>query len=359
MPANPRDLAQTTLGVLFIACLTVASLWVLQPFLAAMIWASTVVIASWPLMLSAEQRMGGRRWAAVLVMTLLLLLVLIVPLFMAIYTVASHQDLISEWSHWLMTATIPEVPEWVARIPLVGDKLHAIWSEYVASGVKDIAGELAPYAEKLPRWVLAEAGSIGLVFVQFMLTVIIASVMYANGDTYAQWLQRFGKRLAGERGESAVILAGQSIRGVAMGVVITALVQSVAGGIGLAIAGVPLAGMLAAVMLLLCIAQLGPMLVLIPAVGWLFWSGANGWGIFLGVWALVVGTMDNFIRPYLIKKGADLPLLLIFAGVIGGMVTLGLIGIFIGPVVLAVTYTLLNQWIDEGRSAPENETPEA
>ncbi|MGC1519830.1 MAG: AI-2E family transporter, partial [Azonexus sp.] len=152
---------------------------------------------------------------------------------------------------------------------------------------------------------------------------------------------------AGERGENSVILAGQAIRGVALGVGVTAIVQTVLGGIGLAIAGVPFASLLSAVMLMLCIAQLGPALVLFPAVGWMYWMGDNGWATFLLVWSLIVGSLDNFLRPMLIKKGADLPLLLIFAGVIGGMLGFGLIGIFVGPVVLAVTYTLLEAWIED------------
>jgi predicted PurR-regulated permease PerM len=144
-------------------------------------------------------------------------------------------------------------------------------------------------------------------------------------------------------------MAGKAIRGVALGVGLTAVVQSVLGGIGLAVAGVPAAAALTAAMFLLCIAQLGPALVLIPAVIWLFWSGQTFWGSVLLVWTVIVGTMDNFLRPILIKKGADLPLLLIFAGVIGGLIAFGIIGLFIGPVVLAVTYTLLGSWVETAR----------
>ena len=133
----------------------------------------------------------------------------------------------------------------------------------------------------------------------------------------------------------------------ALGVGITALVQSLLGGIGLAIAGVPFATILTALMFMLCIAQLGPTLVLAPAVVWLYWSGDTGWGTFLLVWTVIVGTMDNFLRPLLIKQGADLPLLLILAGVIGGLLAFGLVGIFVGPVVLAVAYTLLEAWLGD------------
>ena len=123
-------------------------------------------------------------------------------------------------------------------------------------------------------------------------------------------------------------------------------------------AGVPAAAVLTAIMFMLCIAQLGPALVLFPAVIWLFWSDQTLWGSVLLVWSLVVVTLDNFLRPILIKKGADLPLLLIFAGVIGGLVAFGIIGLFIGPVVLAVTYTLLGAWVDGGEPNPAGEAAE-
>jgi riboflavin synthase alpha subunit len=160
-------------------------------------------------------------------------------------------------------------------------------------------------------------------------------------------VRRFGYRLSGERGEGAVILAGQAARAVALGVGVTAIVQSILGGIGLAIAGVPFAPVLTAVMFMFCIAQLGPTLVLAPAVVWLYWGDNTGWGTFLLIWTVFVGTMDNFLRPVLIKQGADLPLLLILAGVIGGMLAFGLVGLFVGPVILAVGYTLLEAWINE------------
>jgi len=190
-----------------------------------------------------------------------------------------------------------------------------------------------------------------MVFVQFLLTIVIAAIMYANGERAAAGVRSFGRRLAGPRGEDSFRLAGQAIRGVALGVVVTAIAQSVAGGIGLAVAGVPFAAILTAVMFMLAIAQLGPVLVLAPAVIWVYWSGSTGWGTFLLIWTVAVGAMDNFLRPILIKRGADLPLLLIFAGVIGGLMAFGLIGIFVGPVVLAVGYTLLEAWVSEEEGA--------
>ena len=148
-------------------------------------------------------------------------------------------------------------------------------------------------------------------------------------------------------------LAGGAIRGVALGVGVTALVQALLGGLGLALAGVPFAGLLTALMFMLCIAQIGPIPVLLGAAGWALYDNSTGWAIALTVWGMIVGTLDNFLRPVLIRMGADLPLLLIFAGVIGGLLSFGLVGIFVGPVVLAVAYTLLETWMDERTAPPE------
>jgi predicted PurR-regulated permease PerM len=143
------------------------------------------------------------------------------------------------------------------------------------------------------------------------------------------------------------ILSARAIRAVALGIVVTALVQSVIGGIGLAIAGVPYAMVLTSVMFLLAVAQIGPMPVLLGAVVWLYATGQTFWGTVLVAWSLVTLALDNVLRPVLIRKGADLPLILIFAGVLGGLLAFGLIGLFVGPVVLAVTYTLLVAWVAE------------
>lgn len=348
MQRPSRDLARTTLGVLFIGVLIVASLWVLRPFIAPTIWALMIVVSTWPMLRWFQARLWGRRSLAVAVMTLLIVLLLVVPLMMAIATVVRHADDIVAQAAILTGYLMSPPPPWVEKLPLVGEKAAQLWSDAAAQGSKGLLAQVAPYADDIAKWFVAQAGSLGLVFVQFFITVVLAAVMYAGGETGASAMLRFGRRLAGVYGEDAVLLGGLAIRGVALGVGVTALVQSGLGGIGLAIVGVPFAGLLTAVMVLLCIAQLGPSLVMFPAVAWVYWSGAHGWGSFLLVWSLVVVTMDNFLRPALIKRGADLPLLLIFAGVIGGLLAFGLVGLFVGPVVLAVAYTLVQAWIKAG-----------
>ena len=342
-----RDLAHTTLSVLFIGGLIAGSLWILRPFLPAIIWATMIAVATWPLMLRLQRRLWGKRGLAVALMTLTMLLVFVVPFLLAIGAVVGHADEILNWTKSLDTLSVPPPPDWVAGLPLVGDKIDSLWRRLTESGLGELVALFMPYARDVLRWFAAQAGGLGLIGVQFLLSVLLASILYAGGERFRAFMHRFGQRLAGERGVEAVVLAGQAIRAVALGVVVTALLQSVIGGIGLAIAGVPFAAVLTAAMFLLALAQIGAGPVLAGAAVWLYWSGETGWGTAMLVWTVIVGGLDNVLRPILIKQGADLPLLLIFAGVIGGLLAFGLVGIFVGPAVLAVAYTLLDAWLQE------------
>ncbi|MGE5855978.1 MAG: AI-2E family transporter YdiK [Syntrophaceae bacterium] len=355
-PLPSRDLTRTMLVVLFFVALIVANFFILKPFLPAFIWAVTIVVATWPLMLRLQTWLGGKRGFAVAVMTLALLLVLIIPFTLAIVTLLDNADMIKGSAESLKAKGLPPPPGWVSSVPLAGPKLSASWQELASAGPEGLSARVAPYAGKIVNWFVDQAGSIGMMVVQFLLTVLICAILYSGGESAADAVRRFVRRLAGQSGDDVAVLAAKSIRGVALGVGLTALIQSALGGIGLAVAGVPAAVALTAVMFMLCIAQLGPVLVLIPAVIWLYWSDQTLWGSVLLVWSILVGSLDNFLRPILIKKGADLPLLLIFAGVIGGLLAFGIIGLFIGPVVLAVTYTLLGAWVDRGQSNPSEES---
>ena len=349
-PATRSDLTRTVFAVLLMLILISAAFYVLRPFLLSMVWAMTIVVSTWPLMLRLQARLR-RRGLAVAAMTGTIVLVFVVPLLLMVQTLVEHADTIIAWMGSLSTATIPPPPDWIARLPLVGAKVAHYWTEVAAAGTPELAAKLTPYASYAAQWLAGVASSVGLLGIQFLLTIIITVILYSRGEAARDTLIQFGRRLAGDPGEHAVLLAGQAIRAVALGVVVTALVQAALAGIGLGVAGVPFAGLLTALILLLCIAQLGPLIVLIPAVIWLFWNGHTAAGTALLVWSLIVGTLDNVLRAILIRRGADLPLLLIFAGVIGGLLAFGIVGLFVGPVVLAIAYTLLNQWVQEGRES--------
>jgi predicted PurR-regulated permease PerM len=342
------DLARITLGVLFIAGLIGASLWILQPFIPAVVWATTLVIATWPIMRRVQELLWQRRGLAVLAMTLALLVIFVLPFWLAISTIIENAGTIIHWVEWAATADFPSPPAWLANIPLVGESATQAWLKLGDSGYRGLLSRMAPYAGSITQWLIATMGGVGSTFLQILLTVAISAILFAKGEQAGNTVVRFGVRLAGMRGKQSVSLAAQAIRGVALGVVVTAFLQSAVAGAGLLITGVPFASILCAIAFMLCIAQIGPAPILIPAVVWMYARSDASWATLLLVFSVVAIGMDNVIRPILIRRGADLPLLLILAGVIGGLLAFGLIGIFLGPTILAVAYTLLGAWIAEG-----------
>jgi predicted PurR-regulated permease PerM len=346
-PDNP-DLARSTLVVLCIGLLILAVLWVLRPFIGPAIWAGTIVIATWPMMRRIESLLAGRRAPAVAVMVIALVALFVVPVILGVLTIIQHVDDITALAGQLARFRLPPPPRWLVEMPLIGDKLQLAWESASAAGTEGLFANLVPYTGPALAWLVSRIGGVGLLLAQSALVVLLATVMYAQGDAAAARLQAVVHRLAGAQGVDALALAGQAVRGVALGVGITAVAQAALGGIGVVVAGVPYAAVLTVVMFVLSIAQLGPLPVLLPATGWLFWSGEAGWGLFLLIVAGIASIVDSVLRPMLIRVGADLPLLLVFAGVVGGILAFGLVGIFIGPVVLAVGFALLNAWVAAG-----------
>ena len=330
-----------------LAVLIGASFWVLRPFLPALIWATMLVVATWPLMLRVQATLGGRRSLAVGVMSLALLVVVAIPLLVAIQMIVDAAPRLVEWTRTASGLSVPAPPAWLGQLPLVGVRLAGRWAEIAALPPGELSERLAPFVRPAALWFVGQVGSLGLLFVHVLLTALLAAILYARGESAAAGLTAFFRRLAGPRGEHSVQLAGRAIRGVALGVIGTALLQSALAGLGLAVAGVPYAGVLTALMFLLGVAQVGPVPVLLGAVSWLYWTGVASHATGLLVWTVIVGPIDNVLRPILIRRGGGLPLLLVFAGVVGGLVAFGIIGLFIGPVVLAVGYTWLVDWVAE------------
>jgi len=343
------DITRVVLSVVVIGVLIVGSLWTLLPFISGLTWATTITIATWPALLRLQQ-LTGRRSLAVAIMTLLVLLAFIAPLAVAINTLlgaaARGPAVISDFA----AGGLGPPPAWLADIPWFGARLLARWQTLAAGGPEALVTALEPYAGAAAAAAIAATGGVGSAAVLGLLTVIMVGILYAQGDTAAQGTLAFAHRLSGETGERAVILAGQAIRGVALGVVVTALTQSVLAGIALWLFGIPHAGVLMAIAFVFSVAQIGPLPVLAAAVLWLYWTGSTGTAIGLAVVSLPVIMLDNVLRPWLIRRGVELPMLLIVAGVIGGLVGFGVVGLFIGPVLLAVTYTLLKEWIATGPS---------
>jgi predicted PurR-regulated permease PerM len=339
------DLTRTTLGVLIIAVLLVASVWTMQAFIGPLVWATAIVVATWPLLEWLQRKLGDSRALATTVMTLVMLLVFVIPFWAALGAMLDASvDGVSIIRSYLKTGLGPP-PEWLAKIPFAGERITAEWLALSAGGPEQFAETIRPYVKSVAAWLLAITGGFGGLLGHFLLTVIISAILYAQGEAAALGVRAFATRLAGPRGDAAVILAGQSVQSVALGVVVTALVQTALVGLGLWVAGVPHPGLLTAIVFVLCIAQLGPFPVLIPAIIWMFAHASGVWATAFLIYSIPVGILDNFLRPILISRGVELPLILIIAGVIGGLLAFGVIGLFIGPVILAVTYSSLGVWI--------------
>lgn len=341
------DIARVLLIIFILSLLISSSLYIMRPFLPALIWAMMIVVATWPLMLGLQKRVGGRRGRATALMLVGLLIVIALPLCGAVVAIAAHADSITEQAKALSHYRPAPPPAWLHNVPIMGERIASEWQRLAHTGVEALWESVAPYADTGAKWLLSRATAAGGIIVHLLLTLIICGVLYTHGEAAAGAMRRFAYRLADERGTAAVRLAGQAIRAVALGIIVTAAVQSALAGLGLLVAGVPGAGVLSAVILIFCLAQIGPLLPLIGAAIWLFCHDANIAGIAMLVWAFVVSSLDNVVRPPLIRRGVDLPMLLILAGVLGGLIAFGIVGLFIGPVILAVTYKLMQAWIDE------------
>jgi len=348
-PGAAADLTRTTFQLLALGALIASSFLILRPFLAASSWGVTIAVATWPLLLRTEAWLGGRRAPAVAVMTIALLLVLLVPFYFGVSAIVENGKQVAHWSTSLASIRVPEPPGWVESVPVIGTRLAARWHHAAAAGPDEISARLAPFAGATVVWFVGQVGSLGLLLLQVVLTIVVVAIVYSRGETASRGVERFSRRLAGERGEEAVDLAVRAVRAVALGVIVTAIIQSMFVAIGLVVVGVPFAAILIAVAFMLSVAQIGPGLVLIPVTIWVYVRDGAIWGTGFLVWAVFCGTFDNVLRPVLIRRGADLPLLLILVGVIGGLLAFGLLGLFLGPVVLAITYTLLQNWIAEAK----------
>ena len=277
---SSRELTRATLSVGAIGALIVSTAWIVRPFVSAFLWATMMVISTWPLLLRLQARLRGKRGMAVLVMTVALLLILLVPLGFSMAALVGNSDRIVGWVNSLDKVVLPPPPAWLSGIPLAGDKIVTAWTRLAAQGPEGFAAQAAPYIRLFIQWLIAQIGGAGGMILQFLMTVIMCAVLYTNGEVAARGVRKFATRLAGSNGDRAALLAAGAIRGVAMGIVVTAFVQVLIAAAGLLIASTPGALLLSAVILFLCLAQLGPAPVMIPAVIWEFHTGIHSLGMY-------------------------------------------------------------------------------
>jgi predicted PurR-regulated permease PerM len=320
---------------------------IVLPFLGPVMWSVIIVVATWPLFARLKNRLGTRSRLATLIMTVVLSLVLVVPLVILTVSLSDQinntRDLIKDLSQ----VTLPEnPPEWISKIPFINTRLEKLWHD-ASTDMQGLVDQIRPQIRTATTWLLAQGARLGLVLLQFVLVLVISAVLFSNGDAMAGHCRKMAERLGGEGGISSLETAADTIKKVSLGVICTAAIQAVLSGFGFWLADVPGWVLLTFFCFFLAMLQVGTGLIWIPVSVWLFYKDANGWAIFTIAWGVFINISDNFIKPFLISHGGKLPIALIFMGVIGGLLTWGFIGIFLGPTLLAIGYNLLHLWLEQ------------
>ena len=340
-------------GIAALAALAVACLLVLRPFISALLWAVIIVFSTWPVFafLRENGRFSPGGAAALMVGAMFLLVGL--PIALAAPTSRGEVEALSASIEALLVGGLPGLGAWLGTLPVVGAWIRG-WLGDAEFDLLGLAGLLRPYAGTITQQTVVILLAVLSGLAELLLAILLAFFFYRDGPAMARRATALMARLGGATGVRMLRLAADVTRGVVWGLVGTAVAQGVLTAIGLSLAGVPQPVLLAVVAGVISILPVGAPLVWIPASLWLFTQGETGWGIFMALYgALVISSVDNFIRPWAIARGANLPLLLTLLGALGGVFAFGFLGLFLGPVVLAVGYTLLLEFAGK----PEDQRP--
>ncbi len=338
-----RSGLEQKLGWIILALVLGGCLLVLLPFASALLWAVILTFSTWPLYGRLVHLLRGRRTLAALLMTLAMFCVILLPFVIVGSTLSDNvKDLTTATRHW-MDAGPPAPPDWLAKLPGIGPKAAEYWRELAADSSKLITAA-KQFIEPVSGLLLIGGLALAHGLLELALSILIAFFLFRDGSAVAKRFATAIEWIAGEQGKHLLQVAGSTVRGVVYGILGTAFVQAIMAGFGFLIAGVPGAGFLGLMTFFLSVVPVGPPLIWLPAALWLFHQGSTGWAIFMLIWGVAVSSVDNFVKPWLISQGNAMPFLLIFFGVLGGALTFGFIGVFIGPTLLAVGYRLVEEW---------------
>jgi predicted PurR-regulated permease PerM len=327
---------------------------VVEPFLTIIGWSIIMTMTLHPTYDRLCAILGHHRRSTAVLITVLLLVVLMVPVLALSETLVSGAQMVAK-SLQNGGLAIPPPPESVQHWPLVGERLAHLWH----AATTNLEATLAPYRSDLAgvgRWILGTVAGLGIGIAQFLAAVVVTGVLLARSEALSALGQRIAHRLAGTNGARFVTLAVATTRSIARGVLGVALIQAVLAGIGFLAVGLPGAGLWAMVTLLACTVQIGPAPVLIPAAIYVFATADTSVAALFAGWAVFVGLIDNFLRPILLGRGVDVPLVVVVLGAIGGLLTMGIIGLFIGAIVLVLGYTVLLLWLNDDGGPTQSTT---
>jgi predicted PurR-regulated permease PerM len=316
---------------------------IVRPFIIPIVWGIIIAIGTYPAFLSLRRRLGGRGVLSATLITLLGLLILIVP------TVMLSGTLIDS-AHGLAkglqqgTIAVPSPPESVKSWPVVGEALDGYWRQ-ASQNLAATAAKIAPQLKAAGSWLLSTAAGAGFGILKFVIAIVISGVLLANAEAGGRTAYAISTRLAGQKGAEFAKLAEVTVRSVTRGILGVALIQSLLIGLGFLVMGIPGAGLWALLCLILSIIQIGPFPVVLPVLFYVFSTADTGPAVVFLIWSLFAGSVDNILKPILLGRGVDVPMAVIFIGAIGGFIASGIIGLFVGAVVLVVGYKLFQAWL--------------
>jgi predicted PurR-regulated permease PerM len=354
-----RSRLEQNLGAIALLVLLLGCLLVLRPFVSALLWGVVLCFSTWPVYGRLLKLLGNRRTLGAFIITGGMVLIVLLPFLIVGTTLGQNvHELTAAVKRWIAEGP-PEPPAWLARIPVVGLSVTQQWQEIAADSGK-LWAEAQRWIEPASSWLLKAGLALGSGLFELALSIFVAFFLFRDGVALAGRLTIGVGRIGGERGKHLLDVAGKTVRGVVYGILGTALAQAVVAGIGFTIAGVPAAGLLALLTFFFSVVPiLGTALVWLPAAIWLFHQGSAGWGTFMIIWGLGVANIDNVLKPWLISQGSDMPFILILFGVLGGALTFGFIGVFLGPTLLAVGFRIVEEWTPAGSHSPAGEGSDA
>lgn len=349
--ASGLQLARTAI----IALLIIGVIWVLRPFLSPLLTALIIVVATWTPYRWLVHKLGNRHSLAASLMTLLLTVGILIPMFFLGGQLTKVTTLLIETVRQRFENGIPPLPEWLVTLPLVGEHIQEYWSRLLNDN--NAATDILKQIYEPTRHIIASiTAGVANGFLQVLIAIFIAFFAYRDGEQWAIWLRNAARRLSGDLGTHVVDVAGNTIIGVMVGILGTAAAQGLVAYIGFKIADVPNAGLLGAATFMTSMLPAGPVLLWAGATYWLYDQGLTGWAIFMAAWgAFGISSVDNVVRPILIAHTASLPFLLIALGTFGGILAFGFVGIFIGPTLLALAVAIANQWLNHRNTVTHSE----
>ena len=341
-----RNVIETAirLGVVFLVILLCYR--IVDPFLVPIAWGLIIAVAIYPLYLHLVAWSGGRRGLSATAFCLLAILLLVVPAVMlADSSVGAARELGQKIEQG--TLHIPGPSDKVREWPLIGEKAHAFWS-LASTNLGEAVEKAQPQLKSFGTWLIGRAAAGGVALLQTVVAIIIAGFFLTFAASGHAFARRVGGRISGVQGADFVDVAGATIRSVAQGVLGVAVIQGLLGAVGMAVAGVPAAGLWALLLTISAVLQLPGILVLGPVIAYVFSVADTTTAVLFTAWALPVAFADNVLKPLLLGRGLDVPMPVVLLGALGGMILMGILGLFIGAIVLTLGHTLFVAWLAAG-----------